>query len=45
MTQKKASHVVHNLNPALKSRKQVGLCEVKTSLVYIASSRLARAME
>lgn len=31
------------LNPALKRQRQVDLCEFEAMLVYIISSRLARA--
>ena len=33
------------LIPALRKQKQVDLCEFEVSLVYIASSRTARAIE
>ena len=34
-----------NLIPALRKQRQVDLCECEASLVYIASSRTARATE
>lgn len=33
------------LVPAMERQKQVGLCKFKVSLVYIASSQLARATQ
>lgn len=35
--------MVHNFNDALRKQKQLDLQEFKASLVYIESSRLARA--
>lgn len=35
--------VVHAFNPSTGEARSGGLCELKASLVYITSSRLARA--
>lgn len=37
--------VVHTLHPRTLEAKEVDLCEFETNLVYIASSRTARAMK
>lgn len=37
--------VAHALIPGLKRQCQVHLCELEASLVYIFSSRMARAMQ
>ena len=37
--------VVNTLNPALRRQSQVNICEIKASLVYRVSSRIARATQ
>jgi hypothetical protein len=37
--------VAHSFNPALRRQKQVDLCRSEASLVYVASFRVAWAIE